>query len=415
MTRGYGCAELRLAVVSPFVDRRHGTERALAELLERLAREEHCEIHLYAEHVENLALDKAGVARAQESGTIIWHNIPSIPGPHLLQFLAWLFLNSICRRWDRWVHGLRFDLVVSPGINCLDADVVIVHALFHRLQEIAREGDLDTARPGFLRRFHRRAYYALLAGFERRIYADPRVSLAAVSRRTATLLADYFHRQDVRVIPNGVDAAQFSPSARIARRPEARLRRNFLKSDFVLLLIGNDWRVKGLETVLRAIGALRELPVHVIVAGDDSPGSFREMAKSLGILERCHFEPSREDVLDFYAAADVYVSPSREDSFGLPVAEAMACGLPVITSPHAGVADLIRDGMDGFILRQFDDSQGLARMLQRLHGDEVLRANIGDAAAKSALQWTWDRNAADVWALLKDAAGKKILPPARRP
>jgi spore coat protein SA len=93
----------------------------------------------------------------------------------------------------------------------------------------------------------------------------------------------------------------------------------------------------------------------------------------------------------------------------------MACGLPVITSPHAGVADLIRDGMDGFILRQFDDSQGLARMLQRLHGDEVLRANVGDAAAKSALQWTWDRNAADVWALLKDAAGKKILPPARRP
>jgi UDP-glucose:(heptosyl)LPS alpha-1,3-glucosyltransferase len=415
MTHGYGCPELRLAVVSPFIDRRHGTERALAELLERLAREEHCEIHLYAQRVGDLALAQPGVARSQDSGAIIWHKVPSIPGPHLLQFLAWLLLNSICRAWDRWVHGLRFDLVVSPGINCLDADVVIVHALFHRLQEIAREEDLDTARPGFLRRFHRRAYYALLAGLERRIYAEPRVSLAAVSRRTATLLADYFHRQDVRVIPNGVDAAQFSPSARIARRAEARLRRNFLESDFVLLLIGNDWRVKGLETVLRAMGVLRELPMRVIVAGDDSPGSFREMVESLGIPERCHFEPSREDVLEFYAAADVYVSPSREDSFGLPVAEAMACGLPVITSLHAGMADLIRDGMDGFILRQFDDFQELARMLERLHGDEVLRANAGDAAAKAALQWTWDRNAADIWTLLKDAAGKKLLPPARRP
>ncbi len=406
---------MRLAVVSPFLDRRHGTERALAELLERLARKERCEIHLYAQRVEDLALSQPGVTHAQNSGAIIWHKVSSIPGPHLLQFLVWLFLNFICRAWDRWVHGLRFDLVVSPGINCLDADVVIVHALFHRLQELAREEDFDSARPGFLRRLHRRAYYALLAGLERRIYADPKVSLAAVSQRTATLLKDYFHRQDVRVIPNGVDAAQFSPSARLALRAEARRRRAIKETDFVLLLIGNDWRVKGLETVLRAMSTLRELPILVIAAGDDSPDSFRETAKSLGISERCRFEPSRENVLDFYAAADLYVSPSREDSFGLPVAEAMVCGLPVITSAYAGVADLFRDGMDGFILRQVDDFQGLAQTLQQLHADEVLRKNVGDAAAKAALQWTWDRNAAEVWDLLKDAANKKSPPPARRP
>jgi glycosyltransferase involved in cell wall biosynthesis len=415
MTNGYGCADLRLAVVSPFVDRRHGTERALAELLERLARKEHCEIHLYAQRVEDLAFSQPGVTHPQNSGAIIWHRVPSIPGPHLLQFLAWLFLNSTCRAWDRWVHGLRFDLVVSPGINCLNADVVIVHALFHRLQELAREEDFDSARPGFLRRLHRRAYYALLAGLERRIYADPKVSLAAVSQRTATLLNDYFHRQDVRVIPNGVDAAQFSPSARLALRAEARRRRAIKETDFVLLLIGNDWRVKGLETILRAVSTLRELPILLIAAGDDSPDSFRETAESLGILERCRFEPPREDVLDFYAAADLYVSPSREDSFGLPVAEAMACGLPVITSMNAGVANMIRDGMDGFILRQSDDFHGLARMLQQLHADEVLRGNAGAAAAKAALQWTWDRNAADVWEQLKDAANKKSSPPAQRP
>jgi glycosyltransferase involved in cell wall biosynthesis len=398
---------LRLAVVSPFVDRCHGTERALAELLERFAYKEHCEIHLYAQRVEGLALAQPGVVCSQDSGAIIWHKVPSIPGPHFLQFVAWLFLNSICRARDRWVHGLRFDLVVSPGINCLDVDVVIVHALFHRLRELAREEDLDGARSGLLRRLHRRAYYALLAGLERRIYTDPKVSLAAVSQRTASFLAEYFQRQDVRVIPNGVDTLQFSPSIRLALRPEARLRRKFQESDFVVLLIGNDWRSKGLETVLRAVGSLQELPMVVIAAGDDSPDSFREFAKSLGISERCRFERSREDVLDFYAAADLYVSPSREDSFGLPVAEAMACGLPVITSMNAGVADLIRDGLDGFILRRTDDFQGLARLLQRLHADEALRGNAGDVAAKAALQWTWDRNAADVWELLKHAAKKR--------
>jgi glycosyltransferase involved in cell wall biosynthesis len=164
----------------------------------------------------------------------------------------------------------------------------------------------------------------------------------------------------------------------------------------------------------RAMGALRELPIQIIVAGDDSPDSFREMAKSLGISERCRFEPSREDVLDFYAAADLYVSPTREDSFGLPIAEAMACGLPVITSMQAGVASLIRDGIDGFILRQFDDYRELALMLQRLQADEVMRKNAGDAAAKVALQWTCDRNAADLWELLRGAADRKLPSPARK-
>ncbi len=406
---------MRLAVVSPFVDRRNGTERALAEVLERLARNEHCEIHLYAQRVKDLVLAPPRLARSQDSGAIIWHKVPALPGPHLLQFLAWLLLNSICRAWDQWIHGLRFDLVLSPGINCLDADVVIVHALFRRLHELANEEAHESARPQFLRRLHRRAYYALLAGLERRLYANPKVSLAAVSQRTAALLADYFHRHDVRVIPNGVDTAQFSPPARLALRAEARRRRAIHERDFVLLLIGNDWRVKGLETVLRAMSALRELPLLVIAAGDDSPNPFFEIAMSLGISGRCRFEPSRQDVLDFYAAADLYVSPSHEDSFGLPVAEAMACGLPAITSIFGGVSSLLHDGVDSFILRDPRDAKTLATMIRTLYERAEWRGRIGQAAAKASLQWTWDRNAAAVWQLLKDTAGKKLPRSVQRP
>ena len=58
-------------------------------------------------------------------------------------------------------------------------------------------------------RLHRQAYYGLLTALERRIYTDPRVTLAAVSRRTAGLLEEYFRRENVCVIPNGVDAKHF--------------------------------------------------------------------------------------------------------------------------------------------------------------------------------------------------------------
>jgi glycosyltransferase involved in cell wall biosynthesis len=401
---------LRLAVVSPFVDRRHGTERALAELLERLAGDYGCEIHLYAQRVEDLHVNDpklAGSAGSTESGAIFWHKVARIPGPHVVQFLAWMFLNGFLRWWHTTIGGASYDLVFSPGINCLQPDVVIVHALFHRLKELAREENEDSsAQAGFLRRFHRRVYYGLLAALERRIYTDPKVTLAAVSRRTAGLLKEYFQREDVSVIPNGVDTSHFSVAARLARRAEARQRRGFRGEDFVLLLVGNDWRNKGLTSILEAMAALPALSIRLLVVGNDNVEPFRAHAVQLGLQDRCRWETSSSDVLDFYAAADVYVSPSREDSFGLPVAEAMACGLPPITSVCAGVADLIHDGVNGFVLRDPRDTKALSQLIERLQAQPDLLREIGEAAASAIIEWDWNRNAAALWELLKDAKTK---------
>jgi len=113
-------------------------------------------------------------------------------------------------------------------------------------------------------------------------------------------------------------------------------------------------------------------------------------------------------VLDLYAAADVYVSPSREDSFGLPVAEAMACGLPTITSVCAGVADYIHDGIDGFVLREPHDAQTLSKLIERLHSQLDLRSVVGEAASKTIQEWGWDRNAAAIWELLKNAKARSL-------
>lgn len=408
--RAAGYADLRLAVVSPFVDRRHGTERALAELLERLARDYGCEIHLYAQRVDDLPVSAPHSARSSESpasaasGAIFWRKVPSIPGPHVLQFLAWILFNGFLRRWHTTAGGASYDLVLSPGINCLHPDVVIVHALFHRLKELAREEKKESeAQASFFRRAHRRVYYSLLTWLERRIYTDPSVALAAVSKRTAGLLKSYFRRENVSVVPNGVDTGHFSLPARLARRAESRKRRSFRDEDFVLLLIGNDWRNKGLLTILQAMATIAFLPSRLLVVGNDAAAPFRTRATQLGVQDRCRWELPSPDVLDFYSATDVYVSPSREDSFGLPVAEAMACGLPALTSACAGVSEYIHDGLDGFVLRDPHDAQTLAQLLQRLHAEPDLRRRVGEAGAKKMLDWDWERNAATVWEILKSA------------
>lgn len=398
---------MRLAVVSPFVDRRHGTERAQVELLELLASDYGSEVHLYSQRVEDLALGPCP-AHGGAQGNIVWHRVPSIPGPHLFQFLCWLFLNAFARRLDSAIHGLHFDLVLSPGINCFDADAVLVHALFHRLRELARDEANPLGVSEMLRRLHRRAYYSFLSWLERRIYSDSKVCLAAVSSRTASLLGHYFHRNDVRVIPNGVDAAQISPAKRLAFRAGARARYKLQETDFVLLLIGNDWRNKGLSTVLEAMAALRDIPLRLLIAGQDAAAPFFfEAAKRLGLYDQCRWETALVEAIDLYAAADVYVSPTREDAFGLPVLEAMACGLPIITSVFAGASQIITDGADGFVLKDPDDAFALAGHLRNLQEHPDIRLHIGENARRTAEAYTWEGNAAAAWQFLNEAVSRK--------
>lgn len=399
---------MRLAVVSPFVDRRHGTERALAELLERLARDYHCEIHLYSQRVEGLPLQRAPRAFPASAPGIFWHKVPAVPGPPLVQFLSWFYLNHVWRWAHRRFRGASFDLILSPGINCGDANVVLVHALFHRLRELLLAKTSEARKQlSFLRQLHRRGYYGMLAHLEKRIYSDRNVALAAVSQRTAELLAKHFDRRDVTVIPNGVDTAQFSPAARLARRNGARAKRQSRRDEFVLLLVGNDWTNKGLPTILEALSALSDIPARLLVVGDDAPARFHEMARRMGVFDRCIWETSSADILDAYAAADIYVSPSREDAFALPPLEAMACGVPIITSTLAGVSSLLHDSVDSFILRDPLDAVTLARLLKNLQEQPELSRRIGENAARTAQAYSWDRNAAAVWELLKDAAARK--------
>lgn len=305
------------------------------------------------------------------------------------------------RWWHRIVRGLRFDLVLSPGINCFDADFIIVHAVFSRLRELAQEQTqqpfVPESRSSTPRRLHRTLYYSTVAALERIVYRNPKTKLAAVSQRTADILALRFGRKDVPVIFNGIDTTQFSIPARLAYRQGARFRRKIADNEFVLLLIGNDWRMKGLPAVLEAMALAPDLPLRLIVAGSDIPANFQGIVEHLKVGNRCLWEPSRSDVNDFYAAADVYVSPSREDSFGLPVAEAMACGLPVITSKFAGVSELIQNERDGLIVTDPHNPEVLADLLRGLYENPSAQSTLGSAAAETAQTYTWDRNASAIW------------------
>lgn len=407
-----GSVNLRLAVISPFLDRRHGTERCVVEQIERLAKFHNWEIHVYCQRVEQLnCLQEECALRTPGKNLpgIYWHKVPEFPGPHLFQYVCWFAANQYLRWRDFRSGNFRPDIVYSPGINCFDADAIAVHITFHSFYRRVREELRFRKLP--LRMWplsvHRRLYYHLIMALEKRIYRNREVSLAGVSRLTAEALRSDFGREDVTVIYNAVDTDKFSPQTRAGKRRAARAKFGFSDADFVLLLIGNDWKKKGLDYLLAAIALVIDLPVRLLLVGQDDPSLYLPHIARLGLEAKVVISGPSEDVLSFYAAADIYTGPSIDDAFGLPVIEAMACGMAAITSAQSGVAELITDCADGFILKDSFDGRMLANLLRQLYEQPALCARVGENAAQTARRYTWDRNAAQMKEFLEAALERK--------
>jgi glycosyltransferase involved in cell wall biosynthesis len=387
----------RLAVVSPFLDKRHGTERRVVEWISQLAEE--FEIHIYSQRVEDLDLS-----------TVTWHRVPRLPGPHLFGFLWWLAANHFFRAWDRRFRGLQYDVVYSPGPNCLDADVISVHILFAEYVRRA-EPKISFTRNSvrsWPRLVHRKLYYRLAIALEHLAYTQPRVTLFSISRKTAADLGRLYGRHDpVRVIYAGLDHAKLNSERRLALRERARNELGLAEEHFVLILIGNDWHNKGLPVLLQALAVLRPLPIRLLVVSGENSTACAAAVRDGGLDDCVRILPPRNDVERYYAAADLCAGPSLEDAFALPPAEAMACGLPVIVSASTGVSEIITDGADGLILQNPTDSNALVAMIRRLYEDREYRDQLGRNAEKTARQYTWERNGRELASIFEDILSRK--------
>jgi UDP-glucose:(heptosyl)LPS alpha-1,3-glucosyltransferase len=248
-------------------------------------------------------------------------------------------------------------------------------------------------------------YYRLVEFVEGCAYNGEKVALCAVSEKTAEAILKYCGCQKlIKVVYNGVDVMKFNPERRRGLRSYSRATLGIAETSFAVLLIGNDWKKKGLQYLIEAAGILRNPNVRILVAGRDTVEPYQESIERLGIAEQVLFLPVRPDVEFYYAAADAYAGPSLDDSFAIPPLEAMACGLPVITTRFNGGCAIMHHGVDGLILEDPADSLTLSAWLQRLSTDTEWRANMGAAAARTAAQYTWERNALEIRSILDSAA-----------
>jgi D-inositol-3-phosphate glycosyltransferase len=196
----------------------------------------------------------------------------------------------------------------------------------------------------------------------------------------------------IRVIEEGVDLELFHPGdKREARRALG------VEDENVVLYVGRIQPLKGLDILLRAMALLRDgantrlMTVGGDLERDQTLGRLQTMAKGLGIRDRVTFTGAMKhtELPNYYRAADVFVLPSRYESFGLAPLEAMACGTPVVASRVGGLTSYIREGRNGYLV-PWRCPEPFAQRLDALLANPSLVESMGRAAREQALKMSWD-------------------------
>ncbi|WP_159566831.1 glycosyltransferase family 4 protein [Budvicia diplopodorum] len=239
----------------------------------------------------------------------------------------------------------NFDLVQSheriPGCDIYRAGDGV-----HRRWLLQRARILPTWRQKLL--FNDR-YHRYVMNAEKEMYSAPELKAVICNAEMIKqeIITDFnVPESKIAVIYNAIDSQRFMPGSEQARQ-QIRGQLNLSTNVSCLIYVGSGFERKGLESAIRAISAT---PKHLIVVGKDKAEKrYRNLASELGCNNRVHFLGVQNDVLPYYQAADGLLLPTLYDPFPNVILEAMACGLPVITSNTCGGAEFIEQGKSGFI------------------------------------------------------------------
>lgn len=212
----------------------------------------------------------------------------------------------------------------------------------------------------------------------------------------------------IHVIPNGVDVEAFSPARREELRAGARAEFGIPDDAVCVLTVAHNYRLKGVRQAMGHVARLRAAGVnaHLLVAGRGTGRAQRAQAhrwaRSLDVEDAAHLPGVVRPVMRAFAAADVFLHLSWHDAFGFVVLEAMAAGLPPLTTPWAGASMLVEEGRSGLLVDP-DDGESVHRALQDLM-EPAARRDMGRRAREIAEAHSEEVNFRRVEAVCREAA-----------
>ena len=377
--------KIRIGIVASHIHFHGGMERAAAEVFERIAK--HHAVTAFATECEIKAPG------------LNWIPIHPLSKPAILRH--WSFRRKV--------------LAVEPSADCtitnsigaaaIDADVITAqfcHAAFTRRHGGLRGGT------SLGRSFYQKWAQNIYTEQERYAYTSPRLKgVIAVSKGVKRELIEYYKvpPEKIIVIPNAVDHSVFHPAVDSEAKQKLRHKLNLPAQGFLCLFVGGDWDRKGLADAILAIQGVPN--TYLIVVGKGDTLRFSSVATEAGVADKVIFAGHSTRTQDYYAAADVFMFPSRYEAFSLVTLEAVASGLPIIALPINGTEELIEEGVNGFFAEPNPSS--FRNKLLCMQADPARFRAMSEAAVYSSLPYSWDRIAAEQMCVFEKVAQQNLL------
>ena len=309
---------------------------------------------------------------------------------------------DFARRASRYLsdHTHHYDALIACGF-VLDVPHTINVAHFVHGVWLRSPYHSARVRPG-LNGAYQWVYSTCNARWERRAFEKAECVVALSKMVRDELVAIGVDEGKICTIINGVDLEEYKPGV-----DDQRSLRLFegARNGAPLGLFAGDIRspIKNLDTLLRALAKAPD--IHLAVAGRLEGSPFPALAEALGIANRVHFLGFRRDIADLMRAVDFFALPSRRDSCPLVLLEALASGLPVLTTPTVGTASLVEGGA-GIVIERPDDVEGLAEGLRSIGGDPARRVEMGLQARAVAEEYSWERVGEQYLDLLREVSSR---------
>lgn len=317
---------------------------------------------------------------------------------------SWTKNRSFAVNCGEAVAGRNFDFVYGLG-RAFGLDAVrVTERLQSHWVNVYYNGKLNQS----LQRLNPR--HRTLIDLERTIYNSPTVrQVVTQSELDRQLVMRYYGvpEEKIRIIRNGIDTTTFNPQVR-HHHEEVRSILSIPNGAPLLIFASMDFEGKGLHTILQAISNAKNRDIHLLVLGDGPIRKFQSVARSLGIGKRVIFAGRRTGIQRYYSAGDLFILPTEYEPFPNVNLEAMACGLPVLTTTTSGGADIVDEDRNGYLIPH---RKSLEEMVAAI--DHHLEKSSAELQAMSEVCWetakplTIEKNVQNTLAMMDDVLTAK--------
>ncbi len=372
---------------------RGGCETYIADFARRLLADGHA-VHLYACRWKESALPE----------TLQYRRLDVARGPRFLR--PWRFAAAC----ERALAATRHDVTVGFD-KTWGQDVLYPQGGLHAASAAHNIRKYSSVWMRGLARLAKRCDLAAIsfARLERKQYLTGHSTIIVNSDMVAGHFRHHYGipADRLHIIRSAIDPARFHSTDRPRHRSEWRRRWGLQPNDAAALFVAMNYRLKGLEPLLHAVGLVPDgIPFRLIVVGHPRTSRYERLARRLGISDRVVFHGFSAETRNAYFAADFLVHPTFYDPCSLVALEALACGLPVVTTRYNGASELLDPPHDGLVIDDPHDHPCLAECLVKMF-DRDYRANASRAARETASRWTFELHYRRMIEVFRDVAARK--------